>query len=313
MPTKPRRKELKDRASSEELQNPSSGIKVLRAKLFANFPWLLHGFSTRLGGVSSCYGEATLNLGLTPDDNEKNVRRNRALFAAELGATGPDGAPWPLVQLKQIHSSIVRRVNSPESAVAGDGIITQTPGMLLAVKTADCVPILIVDAKTRAVGVFHAGWRGTVSRILEKGVGEMRRHFDSDPVDLRAAIGPCIRRCCYVVGEEVRAEFESQFSYAGELFHEVFNSKSLHVRYPLLFLNQRAPGHGDPASELHLDLVEANVRQLRAAGVDREHIEVVEGCTACDTKRFFSHRAELGRTGRMMAAIGIESSRRGSA
>ena len=157
------------------------------------------------------------------------------------------------------------------------------------------------------MGAFHAGWRGTAARVVEKGIGEMRRQFGTDPSDLRAAIGPCIRKCCYIVGPEVQAEFESQFSYARELFHEVFNSNSLHVRYPLLFLNQRAPGHGDPASETHLDLVEANRRQLQDAGVAAEQIEIVEGCTACDTTRFFSHRAEFGKTGRMMAAIGIKS------
>ncbi len=193
----------------------------------------------------------------------------------------------------------------PDSPLTGDGIITATPGLLLAIKTADCTPVLVVDTKRKVVGAFHAGWRGTVARVLEKGVGEMRRHFGCKPGDLRAAIGPCIRRCCYTVGEEVVAEFESQFTYSRELFHEEFNYESLHVRYPMLFLNQRAPGHGDPASEIHLDLVEANRRQLDAAGLKNKQIEIVEGCTACDTRRFFSHRAEFGKTGRMMAAIGI--------
>src|SRR5262249_22697629 len=150
----------------------------------------------------------------------------------------------------------------------GDGLITATPGLLLAVKTADCVPVLVADVKQRAVGAFHAGWRGTAARIVEKGVGEMRRQFNSKPDNLQAAIGPCIRRCCYAVGDAVRAAFESQFSYAEGLFHEVFDSNSLHVRYPLLFLNKRAPGHGDPAMEIHLDLVEANRRQLQGAGVN---------------------------------------------
>ena len=90
-----------------------------------------------------------------------------------------------------------------------------------------------------------------------------------------------------------------------DLFEEVFDSNAIHVRYPLLFLNQRAPGHGDLGPEIHLDLVEANRRQLEDAGLREEHISVVDGCTACDTTRFFSHRAEFGKTGRMMAVIGI--------
>ena len=297
----------KKSSSARKVHRSASTLDILRAKCFANLPWLVHGFSTRQGGGSRCYGESTLNLGFTSEDDKKVVLRNREFFAQALGAVNSKGSPWRLVQTRQIHSAIVQRVDavSPE-ALIGDGLITKTPELLLVVQTADCVPVLVVDSKQRAVGAFHAGWRGTAARIVEKGVGEMRRQFGSHPGDLRAAIGPCIRRCCYVVGPEVEAEFESQFSYARELFHEVFNSNSLHVRYPLLFLNQRAPGHGDPASEIHLDLVEANRRQLEDAGIAGEQIEIVEGCTACHNARFFSHRAEFGKTGRMMAAIGIE-------
>jgi purine-nucleoside/S-methyl-5'-thioadenosine phosphorylase / adenosine deaminase len=278
----------------------------LRAPSFASLPWLVHGFSTRQGGVSTCYGGHMLNLGLTSHDTKDNVERNRKAFLAALRATDANGDPWPLLQVKQIHSSIVHRVSAPaKDPLAGDGLITKAPGLLLAIKTADCVPVLVVDIKRRVVAAFHAGWRGTVARIVEKGVGEMRHQFGSLPRDLRAAIGPCIRRCCYRVGHEVRAEFESQFSYADDLFEEVFDSNAIHVRYPLLFLNQRAPGHGDLGPEIHLDLVEANRRQLEDAGLREEHISVIDGCTACDTTRFFSHRAEFGKTGRMMAVVGI--------
>jgi YfiH family protein len=179
--------------------------------------------------------------------------------------------------------------------------------LLLAIKTADCVPGLVADVKRRVIGAFHAGWRGTAARIVEKGVGEMRRQFGSVPRDLRAAIGPSIRHCCYQVGPEVRAEFDSQFPYSGDLFEEVFDADAIHVRYPLLFLTARAPGHSELGPELHLDLVEANRRQLEDAGLRAEHISIVDGCTACDTARFFSHRATFGKTGRMMAAIGIRA------
>jgi len=287
-------------------QPHAAALEILRATVFASLPWLVHGFSTRQGGVSSCYGGKTLNLGVTQHDTEDNVERNRQMFLTALGATATDGEPWPIVQVKQIHSAIVHRIDAPGGdTLAGDGLITNASGLLLAIKTADCVPVLVADASRRVVAAFHAGWRGTVARIVEKGVGEMRRQFGSLPRDLRAAIGPCVRRCCYQVGPEVRAEFESQFSYASDLFEEVFDSNAIHVRYPLLFLNQRAPGHGDLGPEIHLDLVEANRRQLEDAGLREEHISVVDGCTACDTTRFFSHRAEFGKTGRMMAVIGI--------
>lgn len=281
-------------------------VEVLRAPTLAQLPWLVHGFSTRGGGVSTCYRGKSLNLGLTQHDTKENVARNRALFLTALGTENENGSLWPLVQLKQIHSSVVHRVNAtPSEALAGDGLITKTPGVLLAIKTADCVPVLVADVKRNAVGAFHAGWRGTVARIVEKGIGEMRRQFGSVPRDLHAVIGPCIRRCCYQVEAEVRTEFEAQFSYADELFEEVFDADAIHVRYPLLFLNQRAPGHGDLGPGIHLDLVEANQRQLLDAGIRQEHISVIDGCTACGTTRFFSHRAEFGQTGRMMAVIGI--------
>jgi purine-nucleoside/S-methyl-5'-thioadenosine phosphorylase / adenosine deaminase len=275
--------------------------------MLAQISWLVHGFSTRQGGVSTCYRGKSLSLGVTQHDTKENVARNRALFLGALGAEHKDGSLWPLVQLKQIHSSVVQRVDAvpPRAALAGDGLITNTPGLLLAIKTADCVPVLVADAKRRAVGAFHAGWRGTVARVVEKGIGEMRRQFGSLPRDLHAVIGPCVRRCCYQVGPEERTAFESQFSYADELFEEVFDADAIHVRYPHLFLNQRAPGHGDLGPEIHLDLVEANQRQLLDTGIREEHISVIDGCTACDTSRFFSHRAEFGQTGRMMAVIGI--------
>ena len=294
-------------ASVSRPSKASKQLEILRAPSLAELSWLVHGFSTRQGGVSTCYGGNTLNLGVTQHDTKDNVERNRTLFLESVGAADAKGRLWPLVQLKQIHSALVSMVSAASrEPLAGDGLITNTPGLLLAIKTADCVPVLMADVKQRVVGAFHAGWRGTVARVAEKGVGEMRRQFGSLPRDLRAAIGPCIRRCCYQVGSEVRAEFESQFSYADELFEEVFDSNALHVRYPLLFLNQRAPGHGDLGPEIHLDLVEANNRQLQEAGVRAEHISIVGGCTACDTLRFFSHRAEFGKTGRMMAVIGIK-------
>ncbi len=298
------RQQQTSRASDPQ---PADGtLEILRAPSLQALPWLVHGFTTRLGGVSSCYGGQTLNLGFTAHDSRENVERNRALVLQALGAQREGGDLWPVVEVKQIHSSVIHRVQqAPSAPLTGDGLLTDTPELLLAITTADCVPVLICDVKRRAVAAFHAGWRGTLARIVEKGVGEMRRQFGSQTPDLRAGIGPCIRRCCYSVGAEVRARFESQFAYADELFTEVFDANALHVRYPMLFLNQRAPGHAELGPEIHLDLVAANLRQLEDAGVAAEQISVVEGCTACDTARFFSHRAELSKTGRMRALIGI--------
>jgi YfiH family protein len=285
----------------------NSKLQILRSEKLSKLDWLAHGFSTRTGGTSRCYGGNALNLGFTKQDSRAAVERNRQLFLAELGASNGPGN-WNLVTLRQIHSDLIHRIDAmPAEPLAGDGLITDTPGLILAVKTADCLPVILVDRKRRAVGIFHAGWRGTVQRIVEKGVGEMRKHFKSDPRDLLAAMGPCVQKCCYEVGEEVRAKFETQFAYASSLFHELKESDPVREKYPLLFLTARAPGHSELPVKLFLDLVEANRRQLLDAGVPPKNIEAVGPCTACHTDLLFSHRAEKGVTGRMMAAAGIRS------
>jgi YfiH family protein len=290
---------------SAEQRSPDNRVQLLQGEGLKKIPWLVHGFSTRRGGLSDCYGEPCLNLGFTKEDTREHVEANRSRFLQELGAASR-GEPWPLITNRQIHSDIVHVVRSGgDGQFTGDGLITSVPGVLIAVLTADCLPVLLVDKKRKAVGAFHAGWRGTVQRIAEKGVGAMRHQFGSHPEDIDAAIGPGIQRCCYCVGEEVRGKFESQFAYAGDLFHEVQTPDPVREKYPLLFLNARAPGHGDLGVKLHLDLSEANRRQLLAVGVPENQIAVLGECTACNTGKFFSHRAEKGRTGRMLAAIGI--------
>lgn len=282
-------------------------IDVQRADSLAGIPWLVHGFSTRTGGSSKAYGGGALNLGFTAQDSRAAVERNRQAFAtAVAGNIRKGAAPWPIVTLRQIHSDLIHFVSGiPEKPLAGDGLVTGTPGILLAVLTADCLPIILADGKRHAVGVFHAGWRGTVKRITEKGVGEMQRYFGSRPADLRAVIGPGIRNCCYQVGKEVRDAFESQFSYASALFRDTKETDEIHEKYPLLFLTSRAPGHSDLPQQIFLDLAEANRRQLLDAGVLKKNISEIALCTACRTDILFSHRAERGITGRMMAVAGI--------
>jgi len=263
----------------------------------------MHGFSTRKGGYSRVYGGNALNLGFTKTDARAAVERNRAAFLAQLGCRSGLSR---LVTLRQTHSGLIHRVSSvPAQPMVGDGLISDTPGLVLAVQTADCIPVIAVDARKRAVGVFHAGWRGTVKRIVEKGVGEMRRWFGSRPCDLVAAIGPGVHNCCYTVGEEVWEKFASQFVYAADLFHEVKESDPVREKYPLLFLSARAPGHSNLPVKIFLDLVEANRRQLLDAGVAAKNIEAVPLCSSCNTDLLFSHRAEKGVTGRLMGAVGI--------
>lgn len=290
-----------------------STLRILRSEKLTAFPWLVHGFSTRVGGVSHVYGGNALNLGFTKHDSRAAVERNRELFLDQLERerNGRKLRNCKLISLRQIHSDLIHRVDHvPEHIPAGDGLISNTPGLLLAVLTADCLPIIVADKKSRAVGVFHAGWRGTLSRIAEKGVGEMRRNFGSNPRNLVAAIGPGIQRCCYEVGEEVRDKFKSQFAYTGTLFREVKESDQVREKYPLLFLTARAPGHSELPVKVFLDLIEANRRQLLHAGIPAENIEASSPCTACHTGLLFSHRAEKGITGRMMGAVAIVRSQK---
>jgi YfiH family protein len=286
----------------------ASKIEIIRAHNLAQIPWLVHGFSTRIGGFSQVYGGRSLNLGYTHDDSREAVERNRAAFLAAIGT-----ADWPLLGVRQIHSDLIWP-GEDHHPPAGDGLVTGTAGILLTVRTADCHPILLVDVRKRAVVTLHAGWRGTLRRIAEKGVGEMRRWFNSRPEDLRAAIGPGIHVCCYEVGEDVREQFQSQFTYSNALFTETKETDAIRERYPLLFLTARAPGHIEPMLpvKIRLDLVEANRRQLLAAGLRARHISASTLCTACRTDLLFSHRAERGKTGRMMAAIGILEPGRGA-
>jgi polyphenol oxidase len=277
-------------------------LKILRAQSFAAQPWLMQGFSTRCGGFSEQYGGGALNLGFTSDDPAKTVERNRSLFLRSLEAT----RSTRLVTLKQIHSDIIHFIEeAPEAPLNGDGILTRTPGVLLGIQTADCLPVLIADPEKNAVGAFHAGWRGTLARIVEKGVGAMRARFGSDPRKMIAAIGPGIHQCCYAVGDEVIDLFRTRFAYADDLFKEVYDTEPVRMKYPMLFLTARAPGHSNIGPQIHLDLAEANRRQLLDAGLSAGNIEVMQHCTSCNTGMFFSHRGEHGWTGRMLAVVGV--------
>ena len=257
------------------------------------FGWLRAGFSTRAGGGTSVYGaDGEQNLGWTVEDDPVVVAANRGSFVEEVA--GDVG--FELVTVRQVHGAVVHRVERVSGALAtpegkavlqGDGLVTSEPGLMIGVQTADCVPVLIADTRTRAVGAFHAGWRGTVVRIVEEGVASMAREFGSKPEDLIAAVGPSIGPCCFEVGAEVQAEFERAFPYARELFPEAAGGKP------------------------RVDLWEANRRQLLAADLTPEAITVVGECTVCSRtdagrdRNFFSHRAEQGVTGRMLNVIGV--------
>jgi YfiH family protein len=265
----------------------------------AKLPWLIHGFSTKAGGVSTQDGQKVLNLGFTDWDTKENVLENRHRFQSALGATD-----LKLIPLKQIHSDVIRLFDhAPAEICQGDASITSRPGLLLAVQTADCVPILLVDSKKRAVAAVHAGWRGTLARIVTKAIGQMQMQFKSNPADILAAVGPSSGGCCYEVGTEVATQFLSQFPEAPEWFDEFRTGDEPN---PIQWLNMMPPGHQPLPKNVLLDLRKANRAQLLGAGLRAPNIFVSDLCTACHRDLLFSYRKEGPQSGRLLSVIGIQ-------
>jgi YfiH family protein len=245
-----------------------------------------NAFSTRLGGVSPMPADA-LNLAGFNEDAAENIYENRRRFLKLFEGN------WTLTGCWQIHSADVRVVESEEAArpkpeVLGDdqycdALVSNQPKILLAVKTADCVPILLADAKTGAFAAVHAGWRGTSASIVDRAIDELSQHYSTQPQDLRAAIGPAANICCYEVGAEVISQFKDRFSQADSLLE---------------------PTHDGHA---RIDLHKFNRDQLINAGVSPDRIHIAPFCTMDRTDLFFSYRREkavLGRVGRLMSVIG---------
>lgn len=243
-----------------------------------------HAFSTRLGGVSSLPARS-LSLGNFRQDGRENILENRRRFLAVL-----DASDWTLVTASQIHSADVRSVHDEQDAqrepATCDALTANIPRTLLAVQTADCMPILLVDERSRAFATVHAGWRGTLARIVSRTLERMQLTYDSRPADVRVALGPAINACCFEVGPEVIARFERAFSFGSE-----------------------AVSRRSADGKAHLDLGFINRQLLLEAGVRPENIYDCALCTACDTELFFSYRRERGGeqpVGRLMGVVGRE-------
>lgn len=238
------------------------------------------GFSTRLGGVSPM-PQDDLNLAGFDDDTRENIHENRRRFFEALGGG------WELAASWQVHGTEVRVACSvPDTRCdqdKADALVTKQTGLLLGVKTADCVPVLLGDATTGAMSAVHAGWRGALDGIVVHALHKLASEYDSQPADIYAAIGPAALDCCYQVGPEVIEAFTGRFDYGESLF---------------------TAHHGGHA---HIDLHRANRQQLIDAGVSEANIYAAPLCTMCRTDLFFSYRREkstLGKTGRLMSAIG---------
>ena len=255
------------------------GIRYYSCKAFEGIPCLRHGFSTREGG--SGIAERSLNLNYSPWDSVERVCQNRQRFLSALNLENAR-----LETLRQVHSNRVYIIedNSREwNESEGDALATAIEGIALAVKIADCFPILIADPAGRAVAAVHSGWRGTLSRILFRTIQEMKQCFGSSPSELLVAVGPGIRSCCFDVGSDVAGLFEKEYPGAGLAI----------------------PVTDRPGKHL-LDLCRALDIQLDLAGVRQENRYDLGECTRCNPGSFFSYRAEGPASGRMMAVIGLE-------
>jgi purine-nucleoside/S-methyl-5'-thioadenosine phosphorylase / adenosine deaminase len=241
-----------------------------------------NAFSTRLGGVSPLPAGA-LSLGNFSQDERENVLENRRRFLYAL-----DAADWTLVTAKQIHSTDVRFVSGLEDARSepreGDALTADTPRILLAIQTADCLPVLIADERSGAFSAAHAGWRGTLGSIVARTVERMQLEYGSRPQDLRAAIGPGISAAVFEVGLETIALFKDRFDYAEDLI-----------------------SGARPNGKARLNLNLANFRQLTACGLREDRIYDSGLCTWLRNDLFFSYRLERGSekpVGRLMGVIG---------
>ena len=248
-----------------------------------------HLFSTRTGGVSEgCYASWNFAAGTGKvPDSEECVLENYERAAALFGLHKED-----VCRTYQAHTDVVKTVGDPERGVGTskpkfpfgvDGLVTKTPGLLLSVRTADCVPILLADAGRQVCAAVHAGWRGTASRIAANAVKEMCAQ-GARKEEIRAAIGPCIGQECYEVGEDVYEAFKASFR-SGETFFE--------------------PEEGTDPPKYFLDLAAANRAVLLEAGIKEEHISVSGLCTKCHPEWFFSHRLSGPDRGTMSAFIAL--------
>ncbi|MFA4839441.1 MAG: peptidoglycan editing factor PgeF [Candidatus Neomarinimicrobiota bacterium] len=246
----------------------NKNIEILQSDLLAPFSSVVHGFSTRTGGVSPIPFDS-LNLGLNSGDLSGNIETNRRLFCSAL-----DFPMAYLAHANQIHSGNVAVIDRAGSVPDTDALTTNMPDIFLNVKTADCVPILLFEPKQKVVAAVHAGWKGIINNVIENTIETMIARFHCKPSRILVAIGPSIRSCCYEVQSGVAGQF----------------SESEIVRQ-----NGR----------LFLDATKAVHTGLENAGILPKNIDDCGCCTMCEPKRFYSYRRDGVRSGRMMAVIGM--------
>ena len=241
--------------------------RVVRPAIFQSIPGLVAGVSTRHGGLSEA-PYTSLNLGVHTDDDSAVIEQNLSLFCSDLGVSSAD-----LARSYQVHGDKIWVTGRAGYQSGFDAMVAVQPGVFAGVGIADCTPILLADPVTRVCAAIHAGWKGTVAKIVEKTARRLIENRGSNPADILAYIGPCISLAHFEVGDEVAAQFDEAFK----------------IR---------------KGAKWHVDLKAANAAQLRALGI--QQIEIDPACTVANNADFFSHRTEKGVTGRMLALIGFQ-------
>jgi YfiH family protein len=258
----------------------SDSVVYLQSSLLAQFDFLSHGFCTRREGVS-LDPFFSLNVSVKEGDTEDRVSRNQEIIAASFGF-----APAKLVLANQVHGDTFYPSSYPDLREKKgfpecDAFITADAGFVLGIKTADCVPVLLVDGKRKIIAAIHAGWKGTALAIAAKGVREMQKQWGSHADDIWAAIGPSIGPCCYEVDEATRREFMAAGSGV-----DTFKPS-------------------ENRDHWILDLISANRLQLQNEGVPAHRIDTADICTCCRGEHFFSYRRDGEQTGRQLSFIAL--------
>lgn len=262
-------------------------VPVIRFSPFEEIPFIRHGFSTRLGGVSSGIF-SSMNLSFDRGDDEKNVCKNYELIAEAIGTN-----PNHMVAAKQTHTTNVLHVTAQNTGMGIlrkrdfdniDGLVTNEPGVCLVTAHADCVPLYFVDPVTKSIGLTHSGWRGTVGKIAVNTIKMMQQEFNSNPSDIIGIIGPSICKACYEVSEDVATEFKN-----------AYNSDQI-----ANLLEEKAGG------KYQLDLHMANAYNMLESGMQSQNIHVSDLCTCCNPDLLFSHRASKGKRGVLCGFLEIK-------
>lgn len=275
-----------DFSSSTMKLNKPEGVPYLTYNSLSEITFINHAFSTRLGGVSE--GEfASMNLAFNRGDKPDNVIQNYKLLCESAGFEFES-----LTASSQDHNTYVRAVTSankgtgiykPKDIESVDALVTNEKGITLVTYYADCTPLFFVDIRNKAIGLAHAGWRGTVGRIGEKVIKKMTELYNTNPSDIVAAIGPAISVCCYEVDKPCADNFTALERLETEKF--VFSKQN---------------------GKFMIDLLETNRQILVSAGVKSENITVSDICTNCNSDLLWSHRATKGKRGTMCAMMCIK-------